>query len=591
MLLSALKILIFFAVVLALTMGAVHLAEYGHALRMVYGGVEYNLGPVQALIGLIAVFFIGWLLIKLVGAALAIVRFLLGDETAINRHFARSRERKGYAALSEGMLAVASGEGRLALDKAAQAAKYLDQPHVTDLLAAQAAEVAGDRRRAEDVYRRMLADDRTRFVGVNGLMRQKLDEGDTETALKLARKAYALKPKHTEVQDMLLQLQTSQGDWKGARSVLKDKRKQGLLPQDVHIRRDAVLALEEASEVLAEGNSISAREAAISANRASPDLIPAAVLAARSYIAQNDMRSASRVLQKTWSVRPHPSIAATFAEIAPDETPAARLRRFEDLMRQNPDSEETRLLRAELLLANEDFPGARRALGDVATKHPTVRSLSILAAVERGEGMDDAVVRGTLARALVASRGPQWVCDKCHNVMADWAPVCDSCGGFDTLTWREPDRATASAGIVPHGVEMLPLLVGAKPVQGGAQEAAPVAAAVINTQPGMVSPEPSALPKAAPVHEAPAAEIGAVPRNITPGMVARESDYVRAGGQLADDEPAMTVTDPEPEMPPRASAKPVSDSARRTIADGDVLPVRPDVEPPEDMDPISGKSR
>lgn len=260
-------------------------------------------------------------------------------------------------------------------------------------------------------------------------------------------------------------------------------------------------------------------------------------------------------------------------------------------MRQNPDSEETRLLRAELLLANEDFPGARRALGDVATKHPTVRSLSILAAVERGEGMDDAVVRGTLARALVASRGPQWVCDKCHNVMADWAPVCDSCGGFDTLTWREPDRATASAGIVPHGVEMLPLLVGAKPVQGGAQEAAPVAAAVINTQPGMVSPEPSALPKAAPVHEAPAAEIGAVPRNITPGMVARESDYVRAGGQLADDEPAMTVTDPEPEMPPRASAKPVSDSARRTIADGDVLPVRPDVEPPEDMDPISGKSR
>ena len=75
-------------------------------------------------------------------------------------------------------------------------------------------------------------------------------------------------------------------------------------------------------------NSISAREAAISASRASPDLIPAAVLAARSYIAQNDARNASRVLQKTWSVRPHPSIAATYAEIVPDEKPAARLRRL-----------------------------------------------------------------------------------------------------------------------------------------------------------------------------------------------------------------------------------------------------------------------
>lgn len=576
MLLSALKILIFFAVVLAVTLGVVSLSEHGHALRLVYDGVEYSLGPVQALIGLVVVVLLGWLVVKLVGLALAFLRFLLGDETAINRYFARSRERKGYAALSEGMLAVASGEGRLALDKAARAAKFLDQPHVTDLLAAQAAEVAGDSARAGEVYRRLLTDDRTRFVGVRGLMRQKLEEGDTATALKLAEKAYALKPRNADVQDTLLQLQTREGDWKGARTVLKDKRKQGLLPQDVHIRRDAVLALKEASEVLAEGNSISAREAAISANRASPDLIPAAVLAARSYIAQNDFRNASRVLQKTWSVRPHPAIAATYAEIVPDETPAARLRRFEDLIRKNPDDEESKLLQAELLLAAEDFPGARRALGDLAVKHPTVRSLSILAAVERGEGADDAVVRGTLARAMTASRGPQWVCDKCHNIMADWAPVCDSCGGFDTLSWREPDRATG--GVVPNGVELLPLLVGGKPgqpVAGQAAAAQPAEAPStpprrIAVVPGMIGDEPEPAPPA------PAAPPAAKPEvaHVAPGMVPRESDYRSQG------EPAMTVTDPEPEAEPqpprRATPAPV------TAIEGDVLPVRPDVEPPEE---------
>ena len=36
-------------------------------------------------------------------------RFWEGDETAIDRYFARRRERKGYHALAEGMLAVASG--------------------------------------------------------------------------------------------------------------------------------------------------------------------------------------------------------------------------------------------------------------------------------------------------------------------------------------------------------------------------------------------------------------------------------------------------------------------------------------------------
>ena len=268
MLLSALKILIFFAIVLAVTLGAMQLSETGDGLTLVYGGTEYVLGPVQTMIAVTVAILLGWLAVRLLGLMLAFVRFLMGDETAITRYFDRSRERKGYAALSEGMLAVASGEGRLAQDKAARAAKLLDNAQVTELLAAQAAEVAGDKAKAGEVYRRLLGDERTRFVGVRGLLRQKLDEGDTATALKLAEKAYALKPRHAEVQDTLLELQTRQGDWKGARAVLKDKRKQGQLPQDVHIRRDAVLALKEASEVLAAGNSISAREAAISASRA-----------------------------------------------------------------------------------------------------------------------------------------------------------------------------------------------------------------------------------------------------------------------------------------------------------------------------------
>lgn len=533
---TLLKVLLFFAVVLAAALGAARLAESGQSLRLVFNGVEYTLGPVQVLILLAVVVVASWLLVKLLGFLWAVLRFIMGDETALTRWFDRSRQRKGWNALSEGMLAVASGEGRLAQDQAAKAAKYLNAPHITDLLAAQAAEVAGDQKAAEATYRRLLSDSRTRFVGVRGLMRQRMAAGDTATALKLAEKAYALKPRHHEIQDTLLQLQAQAHDWKGARGVLKDKRRHGDLPKDVHIRRDAVLALQEAREVLEHGASISAREAAISANRASPDLIPAAVLAARSYIAQNDPRHASRVLQKTWSLRPHPALAAAYAEIVPDETPAQRLRRFEDLLRQNPDDPESRLLRAELLLAAEDFPGARRALGDLAQTDPTVRSLAIMAAIERGEGSDDSVVRGWLARAMTASRGPQWVCDKCHNIMADWSPICDSCGAFDTLTWRRADSGLA-APVSPTGAEMLPLIVGRPPE---APEPAP-------------QPEPAAQPAPAST-PAPAAvvtvrEIAAVP----PGMVPRESDYVAY-------EPSATVTTPEDA----------------------VVPVRPDVEPAEE---------
>lgn len=129
-------------------------------------------------------------------------------------------------------------------------------------------------------------------------MKQKLADGDTETALKLAEKAFALKPKHEETGDTLLKLQAEKHDWTGARGTLQAKYKNGHLPRDVHKRRDAVLALSEAREVIDEGNSVEAREAAIEANRLSPDLVPAAVMAARSYIAQDKPRNASKVLQK-----------------------------------------------------------------------------------------------------------------------------------------------------------------------------------------------------------------------------------------------------------------------------------------------------
>ncbi|MDN5567990.1 MAG: heme biosynthesis protein HemY [Paracoccus sp. (in: a-proteobacteria)] len=570
MLLSLLKILFFFAVVLALALGAVHLSETGQMLRMQYGGTEIALTPVKAVVGLIVLMILAWIIFKVLGLLLASLRFLAGDETAVNRYFARSRQRKGYDAFGEGMLAVASGEGKLAQDKAAKAAKYLNQPHLTNLLAAQAAETAGDSRRAIAVYKQLLEDDRTRFVGVRGLMRQTLAEGDTHKALQLAQKAYALKPRHKETQDTLLDLQTREHDWKGARQTLKDKRNQGDMPKDVALRRDAVLALQQASDVLAEGNSISAREAAISAAKASPDLIPAAVLAARSYIAQKDFRNASRILEKTWSVRPHPDVAAAYAEVVPDETAAARLRRFDALIRKNPDHEETRLLQAELLLSAEDFPGARRALGDLAEKHPTVRTLSIMAAVERGEGADDSVVRGWLARALTASRGPQWVCDTCHNVMHAWAPVCDSCGGFDTLTWREPEGARSTAQASSTGAEMLPLLVGSP--RHKIEDAPDLSEPVQPHPPGPAEPE---IQPAKPKEKLREKQPG-----IAPGMVPRESDY------QVDDEPSATVTTPEPEAEPLDRLRPQPEGPQAEVPQAEREPtmVRPDVEPAEAED-------
>lgn len=457
MLWSLIKILAFILVVTGLTYGATQLLEVEGGVALTIGGIEITLSVLEAVFAFVALVVLIWIGLRLVKLLIATFHFLNGDETAISRYFDRNRERKGYEALSEGMMALASGEGHLAMTKASRAERYLDSPKLTNLLTAQAAEMAGDRRKAEATYKKLLADDTTRFVGVRGILKQKLADGDTDTAMKLAEKAFALKPRHEETQDVLIQLQAEKEDWKGARETLNAKLKSGSLPRDVHRRRDAVLALSEAKDMLNAGEDVKAREAAIEANRMSPDLIPAACMAARGYVAAGNARYATRVITKAWTAQPHPDLAAAFAEIAPDETAPARVKRFKTLTKIKPDHSETKMLLAELNIAAEDFPEAKRALGDLVDTAPTARSLTLMAAIERGEGASDDVVRGWLTKALTASRGPQWVCSSCQHVHPVWAPACDNCASFDTLAWSTPTKGDVA---MPAGTEMLPLIVG-----------------------------------------------------------------------------------------------------------------------------------
>ncbi|WP_071798943.1 heme biosynthesis protein HemY [Natronohydrobacter thiooxidans] len=457
MLWTLIKILLFVAIVIALAFGLGQLMDSRQTIELRVFDMEYVLSPLMALGVLAALLVAVWLVLKLLGLLVALLRFMNGDETAVRRYFSRNREKRGLDALLLSMIAQAEGDGKMAIAKAEKADKLLNRPIMTNLLVAQAAEMKGNQTLAIERYKLLLEDNRSRFVAVQGLIRAKIAQGEMEKARALAQKALDMQPAHEETQNTLLQMQTEAEDWAGARKTLMLKKASGTLPRDVWRRRDAILALQDADALAAAGDLNRAREVAIEANRLSPDLIPAAVAAAQALVAQNKGSYAAGVIKKAWKSQPHPELAAAFAAIEPDETPRQRIARFEKLLRQAPDADESKLLRAEMLIAAEDFPAARRALGDLYERAPTVRSLTIMAAIERGEGADDAVVRGWLAKALTANRGPQWVCSKCQHVHATWQAICDQCGAFDTLEWRDaPDSSGPSA----TQTELLPIIVG-----------------------------------------------------------------------------------------------------------------------------------
>ena len=82
-------------------------------------------------------------------------------------------------------------------------------------------------------------------------------------------------------------------------------------------------------------------------------------------------------------------MATAFAEINLKETSGERRKRFSSFVKLKSEHYETKLLLAELAIGDEDFPAARRAIKDLTSTNPTVRSLALMAAIEKGEGADE----------------------------------------------------------------------------------------------------------------------------------------------------------------------------------------------------------
>ncbi|CAN0483107.1 unnamed protein product, partial [Discosporangium mesarthrocarpum] len=106
-----------------------------------------------------------------------------------------SRRERGYRALTQGMVAVAAGDPDEANRQARRADVLLEEPPLTMLLSAQAAQLNGDEDAATRYFNGMLERPETAFLGVRGLLIQAQKNNDRRAALEYAERAYQLQPK------------------------------------------------------------------------------------------------------------------------------------------------------------------------------------------------------------------------------------------------------------------------------------------------------------------------------------------------------------------------------------------------------------
>lgn len=132
-----------------------------------------------------------------------------------------SRRRRGYKALTQGMVAVAAGDAIEARRHAQRAERLLGEPPLTMLLSAQAAQLSGDDEAAGRFLKAMSGQKETRYLGLRGRLNQAMQEGDSESALELAGQAVELSPKTDTVSETLFDLQIKEGRWSDAVSCVR----------------------------------------------------------------------------------------------------------------------------------------------------------------------------------------------------------------------------------------------------------------------------------------------------------------------------------------------------------------------------------
>lgn len=356
-------------------------------------------------------------------------------------HLSR-RQRKGYLALTQGMVAVAAGDAVAAQRLAGKAHKLLKEPGLTLLLQAQAAQLSGDDAGAARYFSTMLERPEMSFLGLRGLIMSALRKGQINEALSLGYRALKLQPKAGWLLALLSEMEARAGNWSKAQDHLAKALKQSAVAQDRATSLRVTYWLGQAAAEEKAGNISAALALAERAHNQMPGFVPAALAVAKLQLSSKHHKKAMRALERCWQLSPHPQVAALYLDTVSAEPgrsvqPLELVRHLEKLTTQKPTSEAGKVALAQAAVKAELWGLARGCIGTLLeSDSPSEAVCLLMADLEEKDNKDHKVAQNWRLKAVQAPASPQWTCQSCHVSSPEWAPVCGSCGSVGSQLWQ-----------------------------------------------------------------------------------------------------------------------------------------------------------
>ncbi|NRA31377.1 MAG: tetratricopeptide repeat protein [Parvularculaceae bacterium] len=327
-------------------------------------------------------------LLLVIGAGLLFVFFggnitawLWGLPGRMSRRAGERKRAKGMTALTRGLEAVAAGDADDATRHAKTATKALDEPALTRLLTAQAAQLSGDRVTAEESYAAMLEAPETEFLGLRGLYLHAKQNGDRAEAQAFAERAFQLRPGTSWAFESVLSLSLDNAAWSDALNAINSARQHQIADGLEFRRMEAAILTARAYSANDADEPDEAIKDLEGALKKAGTLTPAAALAAEVHVAKGQRSKAAKVLGDAWELEPHPGLAEVMRRVFDQERDERVQGRLIKLTEKNPDHPESRLLLAQVQLEGGDAAAAQETLEPLLTGRPQRRVLSLMAEI------------------------------------------------------------------------------------------------------------------------------------------------------------------------------------------------------------------
>lgn len=369
-----------------------------------------------------------------------LLSFFFSIPSAFSNYFYKRHRKRGYEALSKGILATFAGDGMVAQKMEERVDKYLagKQEPLVKLLKAQTLSLQNNSVRAISLFEEMRKEDPTKLVGLYGLFREAMKSKAYEAAQQYAEEALTLSPALLWAHQVVLDRLGAEGKWDKALTVFEKAQK--ALPRSVRSTQERqhiqVLLLSGQALHLFDTYPVKAREAILKAHKLAPDFVPITIIAADILYKLNEIRKADKMIIAAWKKNPHPDLGRIYLER--EEGAVGRLRRAKTLASYNKDAFESAFLIAKAALDAGETALAREQAQKALQYHPRESVYLLLADIEEAQGNNQGAVRQWLSLALRAERDPVWMCD--GAIFSSWSAVSPISGRLGCFEWKAPPR-------------------------------------------------------------------------------------------------------------------------------------------------------